>query len=179
MEHTLNDTLRWWAMSAVYNRSLRARTQLEAFGAEVFIPMRCVLRTSGGHKQRLMIPAVHNLLFVRTTAAGIRTAKDRLPYLQYLVSRTDGRTRPVVVPDDSMADFIAVASTCADDLIYLSPEEARLAQGERVRIHGGAFDGATGIFCRIAGKRNRRFVVRLDGIMGVAATVQPDFLERI
>lgn len=179
MEQPLNDRPRWWAMSAVYNRSLRARTELEALGAEVFIPMRYVLRTAAGRKQRLLTPAVHNLLFVRATATGIRAAKARLPYLQYLVRRTDGHASPVVVPDDCMADFIAVASTCADDLIYLSPEEIRLTQGERVRIHGGPFDGASGIFCRIAGKRDRRFVVRLDGIMGVAVTVRPEFLERI
>lgn len=173
------DTVRWWAMSAVYNRPLKARSELDALGIETFVPMRHVIRTVGGRKLRQYVPAVHNLLFVRSTRSGVRSAKARMPYLQFLVERREGRGYPIVVPDDRMADFIAVASAETADLVYFSPDEISLTAGEHVRIHGGPFDGVSGVFCRLAGKRDRRLVVQLDGVMSVAVTVRPDFLERI
>lgn len=173
------ETIHWWAMSAVYNRSLKAQAELNARGIETFIPMRHVMRVIGGRKRRQIVPAVNNLLFARTTAESIRSAKHSLPYLHYLIERRDGHGYPVIVPDDRMADFIAVASTESADPIYFSPSEVRLTAGEHVRIHGGPFDGVSGTFCRVCGKRNRRLVVVLDGIMGVAVTVQPEYVERI
>ena len=40
-------------------------------------------------------------------------------------------------------------------------------------------DGVKGVFMRVKGKRNRRVVVMLEGIMGISAEVHPDLIEVI
>ena len=47
----------------------------------------------------------------------------------------------------------------------------------RVCIHGGKFDKVKGMFVRVQGKRNRRVVVLLEGVMAVSAEVHPDLIE--
>ncbi len=84
------DTACWWAMSAVYNRSMKAKAALDDAGVRCFVPMRWEERTAGRRKVRRRVPAVHNLIFVRTDAAGIRALKESLPYLQYLMRREGG-----------------------------------------------------------------------------------------
>ncbi len=169
---------RWWAMSAVYNRSLRAKEILEEQGLEVFVPMHYVLRQFAGRKYREYLPAVNNLLFVCAGAEEIKAAKAKLPWLHYLVRREGGRGIPIVIPEQQMQNFIAVASHTEEQLTYFTPEELHgLDAGQRVRVHGGPFDGVEGLFVRVQGVRNRRVVVSLDGVMGVAVTVSPDFIE--
>ena len=60
----------------------------------------------------------------------------------------------------------------------ISPE-LDLRKGCRVRIHGGKLNGVTGVFMQVQGKRNRRVVVLLEGVMAVAAEVHPDLIEVI
>ena len=40
-------------------------------------------------------------------------------------------------------------------------------------------NGVTGVFMQVQGKRNRRVVVLLEGVMAVAAEVHPDLIEVI
>ena len=54
-----------------------------------------------------------------------------------------------------------------------------MRKGTRVCIHGGKLDGVKGMFMRVKGKRNRRVVVMLEGIMGISAEVHPDLIEVI
>lgn len=172
-----DDSPRWWAMSAVYGRSLQAKQRLEESGLEAFVPMRYVLRTAGGRKVRELLPAVNNLLFVRATADAVRAAKASMPWLHYLVRREAGRGVPIIVPDRQMRDFITLASHTEERLDYFAPDELHLEAGARVRVHGGPFDGVEGIFVRVQGARSRRVVVCLDGVMGIAAAVHPDYIE--
>lgn len=174
----LEDDLKWWAMSAVFNRSLLAASSLDALGVEHFVPKRYVVRTVGGKKQRDLVPAVCNLLFIRTTVSGIRGLKAQFPYLQYLIRREAGRGYPIVVPTDQMRDFIRVAETYDDGNLYFTPEELDLCRGRRVRIHGGVLDGVEGILLKVKGARDRRVVISLDNVMSVAAaTIHPDLIE--
>lgn len=175
--NTADGSPRWWAMSAVYGRSLQAKQRLEESGLEAFVPMRYVLRTAGGRKVRELLPAVNNLLFVRATADAVRAAKASMPWLHYLVRREAGRGVPIIVPDRQMRDFITVASHTEERLDYFAPDELHLEAGARVRVHGGPFDGVEGIFVRVQGARSRRVVVCLDGVMGIAAAVHPDYIE--
>lgn len=77
----------WWAMSAVYNRSLQASSFLSLRGIEHYVPLRVVLRLRGGRKVREEVPAVSNLIFIRCSASVVRSLKVSLPYLQYLTCR--------------------------------------------------------------------------------------------
>ena len=87
-------------------------------------------------------------------------------------------SKPITVPDHQMENFIKVAGTYEEKLIYLNPEPGDFSQGERVRIIGGPFEGAEGVFVRI--KRDRRVLVSVPGLVAVATTyVHPSMIEKI
>lgn len=168
----------WYAMSVPYNRVLKVKDMLDSERIECFVPMRYEVRTVRGHKMRLYVPAVSNLLFVHTTDSRLKMFKQTTTFLQYLVRRVDGVSRKIVVPDAQMEQFIRVSRTDDDRLVYLKPEEINLSKGTRVRILGGVFDGVEGLFVRVKGKRNRRVVVLIDHVSAIAVSeVSPDLIE--
>ena len=148
-------------MSAVFNRSLKAKDILDAVRVENFVPMRSVVEVCGRRRVRKSVPAIRNLIFVRTTPSSIRELKSRYLFLQYLTHRVDGHTEPIVVPDEQM------------HLIYLQPEEVRFGAGDRVRVRGGVFEGVEGVFVRVKGTRDKRVVVMLEGVAAVALVTLP------
>lgn len=171
---------RWWAMSATFQRSLKARDRLDEWGVESFVPLRTVVGTERGRKVRRRVPAVSNLIFVRTTELGIQRVKRRIDWLHFLCNREQERNVRIVVPDDLMTHFMAVSQGADGDSLYLMPEEINLSRGDRVRIHGGPFDGVEGTFVKISGKRRRMVVVSIEGIISVATlSFAPELLEKI
>lgn len=100
--------------------------------------------------------------------------------IQFLAIRHVGKSTGaeyITVPDDQMDSFIKIASHYEEDTVYYRPEEIDLKRGMRVCIHGGKFDNVKGMFVRVQGKRNRRVVVLLEGVMAVSAEVHPDLIE--
>ena len=89
------------------------------------------------------------------------------------------KSKRLVLPDDQMESFIKVSSQYGENISYYNPDELDLRKGCRVRIHGGKLNGVTGVFMQVQGKRNRRVVVLLEGVMAVAAEVHPDLIEVI
>lgn len=174
----IGEPMQWYAMSVPYNRVLKVKDMLDSERIECFVPMRYEVRTVRGHKTRLYVPAVSNLLFVHTTDSRLKMFKQTTTFLQYLVRRVDGVSRKIVVPDAQMEQFIRVSRTGDDGLVYLKPEEINLSKGTRVRILGGVFDGVEGLFVRVKGKRNRRVVVLIDHVSAIAVSeVSPDLIE--
>ncbi len=167
-------------MSAVFNRSLRIKSILEALSVECFVPMRNDVHLVGRRKICKTVPAVRNLIFIRSTSGLIKTLKSHYPFIQYLTCKSDGHVKPIVVPDEQMRHFIAVAGTNEDRLIYLAPAEIRFDAGDKVRIRGGVFDGVEGVFLKVKGARDKRVVVSIEGVAAVATTaIHPDLLEKI
>lgn len=78
-----------------------------------------------------------------------------------------------------MDSFIKIASHNEENTIYYKPNEIDLEKETHVRIHSGKLNGVEGVFMRVQGKRNRRAVVMLEGIIAVAAEVHPDLIEVI
>jgi transcription antitermination factor NusG len=86
--------------------------------------------------------------------------------------------KPITVPTREMENFIKIAGTYDEKLIYLNPNPGDFTKGERVRIIGGMFAGAEGVFVRIKG--DRRVVVNIEGLVAVATTyVHPSMIEKI
>lgn len=175
-----NDSETWFAMSAPFRKELAAKSQLERRFIESFVPMHYAIRTRGGRKSREEVPAINNLIFVRSTKERLQDAKNEIGFLQYLTRRENGRNVPIIVPDDQMQRFMAVARMRNEKVVYLRPEEVNLERGTNVRILGGPFDGVEGIFVKVQGRRNRRVVVMVEGIAAVAtAEIEPDLIEVI
>ena len=171
----------WFAMSAPYRRELRAKQFLEERDIECFVPMRYAIVEKGcGIKQRKMVPAIHNLIFVHTTTERIKRLKQGVDFLQYRTKPVNGKNVPIIVPDRQMNQFIAATKEFNEDIIYLQPDEIDLKKGTRIRVHGGTLDGAEGLFMKIQGKRNRRVVILIEGVTAFAtAEINLDLIELI
>ena len=82
-----------------------------------------------------------------------------------------GTKELIIVPEDQMKNFIAVAGSKQEPVIYLSNDEIKLKKGTKVRITRGAFEGVEGIFMRIKG--DRRVVVSIPDLFSVATAFIP------
>lgn len=116
------------------------------------------------------MPAVRSLIFVHAEPRQLQLVKQRLPYLQYMMSRSGEK---IVVPDSDMERFIAVSSKMDEELAYLSPDDACLERGLRVRILAGPFAGQEGRLAKVQGFRSRKVVVAIEGVAAIALTRVP------
>lgn len=170
--------LAWFPLRVTYSREMKFKAYLDETGVESFIPMHYV-RSGGDGAKRKLVPVVHNLIFLHTTAAVVARLKKDSPFsgqIRYIMS-LDGR-RPLTIPHKQMQDFIAVAGSYDEQVLYLPVEESKLKVGDRVRITSGVWAGVEGRFVRI--KRGLRVVVELEGFMAVAtASLHPSMVEKV
>lgn len=172
-----NETSVWFAMYA-YKREMRIQQELNKENIENFIPMHYVLKEHNGRKTRVLVPAISNLVFIHTTKPVLTRIKTKNPYLQYITRKSNAGREIITVPDYQMKDFIKVAQKYEEDLTYYKPEEISLDKGHKVRVHGGAFDGVEGVLIKVKGKRSKRIVVKIPGVIAIAATyIEPDLIE--
>ena len=177
---SIPEQFHWYAMRATYGRNLEAKKALDEAAVENYVPMRYVVTTDKrGRRVKKFVPVVRDLVFIRTTQSGMLLLKEKHEYLRNIyVPTEEGKKRPVIVPEDQMANFIKVTGTAADGLLFFSPDEVNLIKGTRVRIHGGQFDGLEGTFIKVKGARDRRVVVEIEGVIVVATcTLKCDLVE--
>jgi len=167
----------WFAIRVTYNRELKVKADLDARGITNFVPMQYRREERNGQMVKRLMPSVHNLIFINITPEEMAEYKrtTALP-IRYIMSRETHK--PITVPNREMENFIKVAGTYEEKLIYLSPDPGDFSQGERVRIIGGMFAGAEGVFVRVKG--DRRVVVNVPGVVAVATTfVHLSMIEKI
>ena len=167
-------------MRATYGRNLMAQRALEALKLESFVPMRKRTTKVGRRIKTDMIPVVRDLIFVQGVREDVQDAKGKIPYLHYITLPAEGRNIPVEVPTEQMEQFMMVCNEMDDNSDILAGEEACFEVGERVRITGGAFKGCEGQLVKIEGKRLKRFVVAIEGVIAVAVSgISADEMERV
>ena len=105
--------------------------------------------------------------------------KKKYNFLQFMMWEKSTGLKYIVVPDKQMESFIKIASQYEENTIYYKPEEIDIRKGTHICIYGGKFNGVKGVFMRVKGKRRRRVVVMLEGIMGISVEVHPDLIEVI
>lgn len=171
----------WYAVRVDYRRELAVKEYLDSRAVENFLPMQYKVVGAGRQKVRKLLPLVHNLIFIHSTKSVIDEIKTTTTFpIRYLMFRQGAQSSPIVVPDEQMRNFIRVAGTYDDQLIFISQEEVPMEKGDRVRILSGPFAGVEGIYVRLKGSRSRRVVVQIPGIMSIAtATVLPSMVEPI
>ena len=166
-----DNDLCWFAMNAPFRRELDAQKLLDEMSIESFIPMAYKV---------IMRKGVSNLIFVHATRKCIQEVKTyRIPFLQYLTKSDEGRSLPLVVPNNQMEQFMRASQIKNEKIVYLTAHELdRLGTGVRVRILGGPFDGIEGVFQRVQGCRSKRVVVVLQGILAIVLSeICLDLLE--
>ncbi|WP_288531033.1 UpxY family transcription antiterminator [uncultured Bacteroides sp.] len=168
----------WYAMRATYRREPDAMRLLKKENLGCFIPMQYKISIKKGKKVRALVPVVHNLLFVHARPSELKRVKSQVAYLQYITDTRSGQK--IIIPDNEMQRFIAVAGNYSDHLLYFQPDELNLSKGTKVRITGGDFEGQEGIFLKVKGARDRRVVIAIQGVIAVAmATIHPNLIEVI
>ena len=169
----------WFAMRVTYRREMVAKQELEDAGFRVFIPMVTVDRVDERtHKRkRVEVPVVHNLLFVSAEPSALQTFKKDREFLQYLC--TKAHTEPshkIIIPDAQMEAFMQLYNNTESE--FIEPES--LLPGTPVRIISGPFTGLTGTYQRVTGRRNRFFVINLNGLISIGNTfVRPYMVQEI
>lgn len=172
--------VRWFVMRAYKSEKLAEEKLSAPEGLEHFIPKHYVLRSYHGIKSKRLVPVIPSLVFVHASHEKILDFKKKHNFLQFTMWKKSTGTEYLIVPDAQMESFMKVASRYEEGCVaYYTPEELDVTRGTRVRIHGGRFDGVEGVFVRVQGKRDRRVVVLLDGVMAVATQVHPDLVEVI
>ena len=169
----------WYALRATYSRELKVQALLQERGVRTFVPMMWRKKITDGKQETKLVPAVSNLCFVywdkESIDKCIRSFGESAPF-NYYWDRT--ANRPLTVPEKAMEDFIAIASTIDDDIIYITEISDKLREGQPVRVKSGPFKGVEGKIARI--RKSRRVIVELPGMLAVASTyVSPSEIELI
>ena len=172
-------TKTWFPMRVAYQREMKVKAELDRLGIENFLPMRYKVVESQNDEEmelrRVLVPAVSNLIFVRSTQNRVSELKRRsevLEPLRYMMDHTAaGEHTIMTVADREMENFMRVASWTDDSVMFLDNETVVGKEGKRVEIMGGAFEGVTGVIRRV--KRCKRVVVEIEGVASVAIAWVP------
>ena len=176
----------WFPMRVTYQREMKVKAELDRLGIENFVPMRYKVMESqndgDSELRRVLVPAISNLIFVRSTQERLSELKRRnevLEPLRYMMDHTAvGEHAIMMVADRKMENFMRVASRTDDSVMFLDNETVIGKEGKRVEIMGGAFEGVTGVIRRV--KRCKRVIVEIEGVASVAiAYVRAGVLKEI
>ena len=173
------DPKTWFPMRVTYQREMKVKAELDRLGIENFVPMRYKVVESQNdgdtELRRVLVPAINNLIFVRSTQERVSELKRRnevLEPLRYMMDHTAASEHSIMtVADRKMENFMRVASRTDDSVMFLDNETVVGKEGKRVEIMGGAFEGVTGVIRRV--KRCKRVVVEIEGVASVAIAWVP------
>lgn len=169
----------WFPMRVTYQREMKVKAELDRLGIESFIPMMYKL-VDGDMPQQELVPAISNLIFVRSTQeriSGLKSSNKTLEPLRYMIDQTAQQPHTIMtVPDRQMQNFMRVASRTDDSVMFLDEDCVVGKEGKHVIITGGAFEGVTGVIRRV--KRCKRVVVEIEGVTSVAIAFVPAGLLR-
>ncbi len=176
---TTPSDLHWFPMRVTYHRELKIKTLLDNLGVDNFLPMRWeVVETKKGGKKRILLPAIHNLIFVKSTQeflTTLKTTREEFSPMRYMMKRPlsngKGKGEIIHVPDRQMENFMRVASVQDDRVLFLDSNDYINKIGQRVKVIDGYFAGVEGVIKRI--NKNKRVVVQLEGLAAVAIAFVP------
>lgn len=173
---TCGDPKIWFPMRVTYQREMKVKAELNRLGIESFVPMTYkVVDADMDQPHRELMPAIRNLIFVRSTQERIshlKSSNEVLEPLRYIIDQTAQQPHTIMtVPDGQMENFMRVASKTDDSVMFLDDESVVGKEGKRVEIIGGAFEGVTGVIRRV--KRCKRVVVEIEGVASVAIAFVP------
>lgn len=175
-----DDIQHWYVLRAIYRKEEVVRDNLRRQGFRCYVPMCYRVEKIGDKKARRLVPAISELVFVYATSDAINEFKLHSKETVYWFTRPilgKERREKVVVSDREMDNFIRITEQTERAVTYFRPEEVKLDKGDRIRIHGGAFDGVEGVLMKVKGKREKQLVVSIPDLAVAAVSVKPDVVE--
>ena len=156
----------WFAVRTFYCKEESVARYLSSHGIEHFIPQRYQEEvTLDGERKRKLVPAVHNLLFIKSTI-NEKEMKDIISQCPVSVSviKNQETKKYYQIPNSQMVEFRAICDPNYKDTLYVDQEVAEARVGEEVRVVRGQFTGLKGKLVRY---KNRSYVVIVLAGLGV------------
>lgn len=128
----------WYVLRVTYQRELSTKEYLDKLNIENFVPVRVVRRrNSKGQFFRACEVAVHNYIFIRSTREVIDELKTyKLPMLRYVMHPQNGENQIMIVPEEQMRNFIAVAGNEDEQVLFHAARRGRLVERGQGADHG-------------------------------------------
>ena len=169
----------WYAIKCTSPRhELKVRDDARRYGLQSFVPLKYEVKKVKGREQRMLVPAITQLIFVKGTLEEVKGYLANAHFVVYIQRSTfTNHKEYLTIPTQAMENFIAVIEHHEEHVTYFSPQEIRLNVGDQIRVKGGIYDGREGVIMRIKGKRNRHLVVQIPGILIAAIEMSPDMIE--
>lgn len=172
-------TNQWFALKTIFCREQIVEKHLIEQSVQCFIPMKYKVIVKDERRQRILVPAIHNLIFVKSTRVLLDdyiARKGNFYSVQYIKNLETNE--PIIIPQQQMSNFMLVAGAHLDDLIYLNDSFEKFSQHEKVQVIGGVLEGMEGHVVRI--RRDRKVVISIYGVVAVAVSgIHPSLLKKI
>lgn len=168
----VDENIHWFVMRSSYSREMKAKELLECDNIECYVPTRQERIERNGKIIQRTVAVVHNLIFVHSTRDILDPWKrihEEDASLRYTIDKST--SKPMIVDDKSMQDFMHVIAQSDDALLYLDNPDIILTKGQKVEIILGPLKGVQGYVLRI--RRDRRVVVSINGLVSVALAAMP------
>ena len=178
VENALSETKQWYVLRVSYGRAEKANELLTAKGMETHLPLHTIYKEVNGKRKKQRIPMLPNFLFVNTTLSVLQSFLKSSPDLSFITfyydhfnKKPDGKNPPLIVPKESMDNFIKLTSIDDEHILLIDEVNGTYKQGDYVRIIDGPFKGIEGRVTKITGQK--RVIVELPGLCSVATAYIP------
>ena len=121
-----SETKQWYVLRVSYGRAEKANEILKAKGIETHIPLHTVYKEVDGKRKKQRVPMLPNFLFVRTTLSILESLIKSSPdfrfisfYYDHFNMKLDGKNPPLVVPANSMENFIKLTSIDDEHILLI------------------------------------------------------------
>jgi len=147
----------WLPLQTVYNKELLVGDYLKEQGIEYYIPMTYELRDMEDSDEccRVLVPAIHNLLFVRHSYDNdwCRKFAVQAPLPLYFMKKERNGTDFCTVSEQDMQNFMRATDPEIQGTRFIDSEKLRGKRSVPVRVvRRGPLYGVTGKFLRYGGR---------------------------
>ena len=88
---TEKETELWYAMRATYRREPDAVRLLGKENMDCFVPMQYKVTVKKGKKVRILVPVIHNLIFVHACPSTLKRVKSKVTYYLWKNLTNEGK----------------------------------------------------------------------------------------
>ena len=173
-----SETKQWYVLRVSYGRAEKANELLAVKGIETHLPLHTIYKEVNGKRKKQRIPMLPNFLFAKTTLSVLQSFLKSSPDLSFITfyydhfnKKPDGKNPPLVIPKESMDNFIKLTSIDDEHILLIDEVNGTYKQGDYVRIIDGPFKGIEGRVTKITGQK--RVIVELPGLCRVATAYIP------
>lgn len=175
---TQEEKIYWYAVRTFYCKEESVAKHLKENGVEYFIPSiykEDILPS--GKKTRKLVPAIHNLLFIKKTKdeEEIKKVIESCPTMVSVIQNKSTHSY-YNIPDSQMTELRAICDPNYENTIYVDSTFAEVRKGDRVTITRGTFKGLEGKLTRYKG---RSYVIITIANLGVMLHIPKWYCKKI